>query len=58
LVDEEINVTGEIATAIAMAIYLSRDLHDNESDILTIKKVSKTYSPWNSKIYGIRFYNR
>ncbi len=58
LKEADMVVTGEVATAIAMAIYLSRDLHDNESDILTIKKVSKTYSPWNSKIYGMRFYRR
>jgi glutaconyl-CoA/methylmalonyl-CoA decarboxylase subunit delta len=58
VVDEEITVSGEVATAIAMAIYLSRDLHDNESDIITIKKVSKTYSPWNSKIYGMRYFQR
>lgn len=56
--EEDLIVTGEVATAIAMAIYLSRDLHDNESDIITIKKVSKAYSPWNSKIYGMRFYRR
>ncbi len=56
--DEEVIVSGEVATAIAMAIYLSRDLHDNESDIITIKKVSKTYSPWSSKIYGMRYFQR
>ncbi len=55
---EDLIVTGEVATAIAMAIYLSRDLHDNESDIITIKKVSKAYSPWNSKIYGMRYFQR
>ena len=51
-------VTGEVATAIAMAIYLSRDLHDKESDIITINKVSKSYAPWNSKIYGMRYFQR
>lgn len=56
--EEQFNVSGEVATAIAMAIYLSRDLHDKESDIITIRKVSKTYSPWNSKIYGMRAYRR
>ncbi len=58
LKEADMIVTGEVATAIAMAIYLSRDLHDNESDIITIKKVSKTYSPWNSKIYGMRYFQR
>ena len=48
-------VSGEITAAIAMGLhqYLN-DLHDDESGILTIKKVSKTYSPWSSKIYAVR----
>lgn len=58
LKDEDVIVSGEVAAAISMAIFLCRDLHDNESDIITIKKVSKTYSPWNSKIYGMRFFQR
>ncbi|NQU35807.1 MAG: OadG family protein [Bacteroidetes bacterium] len=56
--DEDVTVSGEVSAAIAMAIFLSRDLHDNESDIITIKRVSKTYSPWNSKIYGMRYFQR
>ncbi len=56
--DEDVMISGEVAAAIAMAIYLCRDLHDAESDIITIKKVSKTYSPWSSKIYGMRFFQR
>jgi len=56
--DKDINISGEVTAAIATAIYLIRDLHDAESDILTIKKISKDYSPWNSKIYGMRFYKR
>jgi Na+-transporting methylmalonyl-CoA/oxaloacetate decarboxylase gamma subunit len=51
--DEDIHISGEITAAIAMAIYLCRDLHDDESNVITIKKVSKTYSPWSSKIYGL-----
>jgi Na+-transporting methylmalonyl-CoA/oxaloacetate decarboxylase gamma subunit len=56
--DEDVVVSGEVAAAIAMAIFLCRDLHDDESDIITIKKVSKTYSPWSSKIYGMRFFQK
>ncbi len=56
--DKDIHISGEVTAAIATAIYLTRDLHDTESDILTIKKISKDYSPWNSKIYGMRFYKR
>ncbi|MFO7935931.1 MAG: OadG family transporter subunit [Bacteroidales bacterium] len=51
----EAELSGEEAAAIAMAIHLyMSELHDEESGILTIKKVSKTYSPWSSKIYAVR----
>lgn len=52
---KESGLTGEINAAIAAALYLySQDLHDQESAVLTINKVSRTYSPWSSKIYGLR----
>ncbi|MBN1952531.1 MAG: OadG family protein [Bacteroidales bacterium] len=51
----EPDIQGETTAAISMAIYLYlSELHDDESGILTIKKVSKTYSPWSSKIYAVR----
>ena len=56
--DKEIRISGEVSAAIAMAIYLNTMLHDDESDILTIKKVSKVYSPWSSKIYSLRNFNK
>jgi hypothetical protein len=50
-------MTGEINAAISMALYLYfEELHDEESDVVTIKKVSKRYSPWSSKIYGLNQY--
>lgn len=50
----EEDMTGEVNAAIAMALYLYRsELHDDENTVLTIKKVSRTYSPWSSKIYNI-----
>lgn len=55
---EDLHISGEVTAAIAMAIFLSRDLHDEESDVLTIKRISKTYSPWNSRIYGMRYFRR
>jgi len=58
LKDEDLAISGEVAAAISMAIYLCRDLHDKESDVITIKKVSKAYSPWSSKIYGMRYFRR
>lgn len=53
----EEDISGEVNAAIAMALYLYlNDAHDKESNVITIKKVTKTYSPWSSKIYnmGIR----
>lgn len=54
----DFSVSGEVTAAISMAIYLVNELHDEESNVLTIKKVSRTYSPWSSKIYGLRNLNR
>lgn len=52
---DEIKVTGEVNAAIGMAIFLYiNEMHDEESGVLTIKKISKRYSPWSSKIYGLR----
>ncbi|MEX0982544.1 MAG: OadG family protein [Bacteroidales bacterium] len=52
---QKLGIEGETTAAISMAlnIYLS-EMHDEESGILTIKKVSKAYSPWSSKIYAVR----
>ena len=48
-------VTNDELAVIAIALYkYSKSLHDNEELMLTINKVSKAYSPWNSKIYGLR----
>jgi len=48
-------VSGEINAAIALALHFySENLHDIESLKLTIGKVSRSYSPWSSKIYGLR----
>jgi Na+-transporting methylmalonyl-CoA/oxaloacetate decarboxylase gamma subunit len=52
-------IPGEVSAAISMAISLYLDeLHDQETAILTIRKVGKTYSPWNSKIYNVINTNR
>ena len=59
--DKEIKETdfeetsGEINAAIALALHMYRNqLHDMEDTVITIQKVAKTYSPWSSKIYGLR----
>ena len=47
--------SGEIFAAIATALYeMSDDNHDVENTVLTIRKVARTYSPWSSKLYGLR----
>ena len=46
--------SGEVIAAICMALHEHLDTHDRESAVLTINKVKKAYSPWNSKIYGLR----
>lgn len=51
----DIAVTGEVSAAISAALYLYlNEQHDDESGKITIKEVSRKYSPWSSKIYGMR----
>lgn len=47
--------SGEVIAAIAMA--LSEHFgegHDMEETILTIRRLNRAYSPWNSKLYNLR----
>ncbi len=46
--------SGEVIAAIGMALYQHLNAHDLESDILTIRKTKRSYSPWSSKIYNMR----
>ncbi len=46
--------SGEEIAAIVMALHDHLDAHDNENTVLTINKVKRAYSPWSSKIYGLR----
>lgn len=49
------HIPGEVLSAIFMALHEEQgDVHDVESTILTFNTVNKTYSPWSSKIYGLR----
>lgn len=53
--DDEIHLSADVTAAIATALYLHyNELHDPESNIITIERVRKRYSPWSSKIYGLR----
>ena len=46
--------SGEVIAAIAMALHDHLDTHDRENTVLSINKVKRAYSPWSSKIYGLR----
>ncbi len=49
-------LSSEVNAAIGAALYLYfGEIHDEENTIMTIKKVSKTYSPWSSKLYSMRW---
>lgn len=51
---EQLPITGDVSAAIATALYLHlNEVHDDEPVKLTIKKISKSYSPWSSKIFGV-----
>ena len=51
---EDGHIEGNVTAAISLALHLYfSDQHDQESNIVTIKKVRKAYSPWSSKIYGV-----
>lgn len=50
---------GEITAVIAYALHLyMNENKEDERTILTIKKVVRPYSPWSSKIYGVRQFIR
>ena len=49
------NEPGAVFAAIATALYeVAEDAHDFENTVLTIHRVTRNYSPWSSKIYGLR----
>jgi hypothetical protein len=52
---DALHIPSDEAAAIAMALHLYlNELHDETSTKVTIRRVSKSYSPWNSKIFGMR----
>lgn len=52
-------ISGEVLAAISMALSVHYgDQHDQESNIITIVKGDKRYSPWSSKIYGLNVFHR
>jgi glutaconyl-CoA/methylmalonyl-CoA decarboxylase subunit delta len=52
------SVPADMNAAIAMALYMYyNEIHDEESNVITINRVSRTYSPWSSKLYNMRGFN-
>jgi Na+-transporting methylmalonyl-CoA/oxaloacetate decarboxylase gamma subunit len=55
---ENMSMEVDMNAVIAAAIYLYlNELHDEESQNITIKKISRDYSPWSSKIYSMNLWN-
>lgn len=56
---EKTHMAGAENAAIATALYLYFDeQHDEESNVITIRKVSRAYSPWSSKIHSMKHFSR
>lgn len=52
--DKVVDASGEEIAAITMALkHYQQDMERLESNVLTINKVARTYSPWSSKLYGL-----
>ena len=52
--DHEAITDQEIAAAIITALKLYKsNLHDQESEMITIHRIARAYSPWSSKIHGL-----
>ncbi len=51
---EVVHDSGEEIAAIVMALHDHLNAHDTENTVLTINKAKRAYSPWSSKIYGLR----
>lgn len=50
----EMHPTPHEQAAIATAMHLYFNAHDEEPHIITIEEVERRYSPWSSKIYSMR----
>jgi len=48
-------ISGETLAAISLALHLyHQQMQGLEDAVITFKNAAKTYSPWSSKIYGLR----
>ena len=49
------DISGETLAAISLALHLyNQQMQGLEDAVITFKNAAKTYSPWSSKIYGLR----
>jgi hypothetical protein len=52
--EDDLHLQGDVSAAISMAIHLYfSEMHDDESNVITINRIQRRYSPWSSKIYSI-----
>jgi len=50
-----VDIPEETLAAISLVLYFyEMELQGLEDAVMTFKKAAKTYSPWSSKIYGLR----
>ena len=55
LMAEHDEISGETLAAISLALHLyHQQMLGLEDAVITFKNAAKTYSPWSSKIYGLR----
>jgi glutaconyl-CoA/methylmalonyl-CoA decarboxylase subunit delta len=56
---EKKEIKDDLSAIIAATIHLYlQEAHDFQNYSLTIKRIDKIYSPWSSKIYGLRKWPR
>lgn len=53
IISESSSEEEEVAAFMALHLYLSKSRHDRESNVLTIERIQRRYSPWNAKIYSM-----
>ncbi|MDR1810540.1 MAG: hypothetical protein LBR34_09110 [Prevotella sp.] len=48
------DIPNDVLAVIAMALYdIQDEVHDPESNVLTIKRPAQAYLPWNDKALGM-----
>ncbi|HBF88944.1 MAG TPA: hypothetical protein DDX39_09910 [Bacteroidales bacterium] len=51
---DDLHIPADVSAAISLALHLHfNEMHDKEDAIITMKKITKKYSPWSSKLYSV-----